>query len=213
MSVRVRRLLVAAGGCLCVSACIAAPDFTAEAASADARYAAKRVLADADNGGRPFAIVDKKAARIYVFEAAGRLVGASPVLLGASYGDRSVPDTAMRNPGRLAIDERTTPAGRFDSVPGRNDKGEAIVWVDYEASFAIHRLRPAPMQERRAARLASAAPDDHRISLGCVVVPEAFYDAVVASGLGSRRGVVYVLPETRPVQALFDAVALSLRSD
>ena len=32
--------------------------------------------------------------------------------------------------------------GRFASAPGRNDKGEAIVWVDYDASFAIHRLRP-----------------------------------------------------------------------
>jgi hypothetical protein len=208
----VQRLLIAAGGFWCVSACVAAPDFAGEAASVDARYAASRVLADADNQGRPFAIVDKKAARIYVFESTGRLVGASPVLLGATYGDRSVPDAETRSPGRLDADERTTPAGRFDSEPGRNDKGEAIVWVDYDASFAIHRLRPAPAQERRASRMAASLPEDHRISLGCVVVPVAFYESVVGPSLGSRRGVVYVLPESRPVQSLFDGIALSLRN-
>jgi hypothetical protein len=100
-----------------------------------------------------------------------------------------------------------TPAGRFASRPGRNDKGEAIVWVDYGASLAIHRLRPAPAQERRPARLASATPDDNRISLGCIVVPETFYDAVVGPILGSDRSVVYVLPETRPARALFDDLA------
>jgi hypothetical protein len=213
MSGRVRRLLVAAGGFLCVTLSVAAPDFGGEPASDDARYAADQVLAAADNQGRPFAIVDKKAAWIYVFEPAGRLIGASPVLLGSALGDRSVPDLARRSPGHLAADERTTPSGRFASEPGRNDKGEAIVWVDYDASFAIHRLRLAPAQERRGARMASASPDEHRISLGCVVVPVAFYESVVAHGLGSRRGVVYVLPESAPVQSLFGAIALSLRTD
>ena len=208
MSGRVRRLLVAAWGFLCASACVAATDFASWHASADARYAVNHVLGSADHHGRPFAIVDKKAARIYVFSAAGRLVGASPALLGASYGDRLITDTALRIPNRLGADEKTTPSGRFDSVPGHNDKGEAIVWIDYDASLAIHRLRPAPPHERRAARLASPSADDNRISSGCVVVPEAFYDAVVAPVLGRARGVVYVLPESRPVQALFDAAGL-----
>ncbi len=202
------RLLLAACGWLCAAQCQAAPDFGAARASDDARYAAGWVLAAADNEGLPFAVVDKRDARIYVFAADGRLIGAAAALLGWAVGDHAVADAALRNPGQLALDERTTPAGRFPSRPGRNDKGEPIVWIDYDASFAIHRLRPAPAQERRAARLASATPDDNRISLGCVVVAVDFYETVVGPSLGRGRGVVYVLPETRPARALFDAAEL-----
>jgi hypothetical protein len=203
------RLLWAACGLLCATVCEAAPDFGAARASDDARYAAGWVLQAADNEGLPFAVVDKRDARIYVFDASGRLVGASAALLGLTPGDQSTPDAALRTPGQPADDERTTPAGRFAAQPGRNDKGEAIVWVDYDASLAIHRLRSAPAQERRAARLASATPDDNRISLGCIVVPESFYDMVVDPVLGRGRSVVYVLPETRPARTLFADLAVA----
>ena len=198
---RGKALCAAAVLSLCVTVCHAASsaaDFVGERASSDARYAANWVLESGDHQGQPFAIVDKRDARIYVFEASGRLAGASSVLLGAALGDRIVVDAELRVPGRPTRDERTTPAGRFASQPGRNDKGEAIVWIDYQASLAIHRLRAAPAAERRAERLASRARDDKRISLGCVVVPVAFYDSVVGPTLGRKRGVVYVLPETRP---------------
>jgi hypothetical protein len=130
------------------------------------------VLQRADPRGRPFAIVDKKSARIHVFEAKGARIGESPVLLGLALGDRD-PTRPLggRSPASLAPAERTTPAGRFDSEPGINDKGEAIVWIDYDAALAIHRLRPAPAHERRPQRLASPEPAKHRISHGCVVVP------------------------------------------
>ncbi len=213
MSGRARLLLVAAGGLLCATICRAAPDFAGARASDDARYAADRVVAAADNQGLPFAIVDKKDARIYVFEPAGRLIGASPVLLGSAVGDDTAADIANRSPGSLAPAERTTPAGRFASTPGHNDKGEAIVWVDYDSALAIHRLRPAPAQERRGARLASSTSDEHRISLGCIVVSIDFYETAIGPSLGSGRGVVYVLPESRSVRALFDAIELSLRTD
>ena len=136
------------------------------------------------------------------------------MLLGATLGDQMVPDAALRTPGRPSLDERTTPAGRFASEPGQNDKGEPIVWIDYQASLAIHRLRPAPAAERRPARLASAAPEDKRISLGCVVVPVEFYESVVAPTLGRGRGVVYVLPESRPAREMFDtAMVVGVRGD
>jgi hypothetical protein len=207
------RLLFAASVLLCAMLCQAAPDFAGARTSEDARYAAHWVLEAADNQGLPFAIVDKRDARIYVFDPAGRLLGASAALLGSAVGDQPVADSALRNPGRLAADERTTPAGRFPSEPGFNDKGEAIVWVSYDASLAIHRLRPAPAQERRAARLASPAPDEHRISLGCVVVSVEFYESVIDPSLGRGRGVVYVLPESRPARAMFDLAELSSRVD
>ena len=186
--------------------CRAAPDLAGERASDDTRYAAAQAVDNGDAQGRPFAIVDKREARIYVFDAAGRLTGASAVLLGLAPGDADVADIAQRTPASLAPRERATPAGRFDSRPGHNDRGEAIVWVDYDASLAIHRLRPAPSWERRAERLASPGAGDNRISLGCIVVPEAFYDGVVGPTLGARRGVVYVLPETRPARSLFETL-------
>ena len=202
------RLLLAACGWLCALVCHAAPDFAAEHASSDARYAAAWVLAGADHQNLPFAVVDKRDARIYVFEAGGRLLGTSAVLLGIAPGDFSV--GIDRPPAQLTLAERTTPAGRFEARPGRNDKGEDIVWIDYAASLALHRLRPAPAQERRPARLASPTPEDNRISAGCVVVPVAFYESIVAPTLGSGRSVVYVLPESHPVRGMFEALELGL---
>jgi hypothetical protein len=210
MPLRGNRLLAAVVLSLCALMCQAAPDDAGEPISPDARDTAGWILDTHDHHGQPFAIVDKREARVYVFDAAGHLIGASAALLGMTPGDGSIPDIAQRAPASLLPDERTTPAGRFASQPGRNDKGEDIVWVDYQASLAIHRLRPAPAHERRPARLASASPDDNRISFGCIVLPVGFYESVVAPTLGRHRGVVYVLPENSPAQAMFGSVDVNL---
>lgn len=211
MSLGKARWVAALWWCCASWSMAAAPDFVGARASDDVRYAAGWVLDGADNHGKPFVIVDKREARVYVFEAGGRLMGATQALLGLTPGDQSIPDIASRAPASLRPSERTTPAGRFDSQPGHNAKGEDIVWVDYEASLAIHRLRPAPPAERRRERLASASVEDKRISLGCIVVPVAFYDEVVSPALGRQRGVVYVLPETRSARALFGDLQVGLR--
>ncbi|WP_418318831.1 L,D-transpeptidase [Piscinibacter sakaiensis] len=185
-------------------------------ASADVRYLHRWIGQRNDSGGRPFAIVDKKQARMHIFDERQALVGSSVVLTGATPGDESVPGVGQRaQTGQIAANERTTPAGRFASQPGRNLKGEDIVWFDYDAALAIHRLRPDASYASRSKRLASATPDDNRASLGCVVVPVEFYQQVVQRWLGARRGVVYVLPERRPVQALWphDAPAIAGLSD
>jgi len=190
------------------AAATAAPSpagFADEPASADARYAAGWVVGHGDNQRMPFVIVDKKNARIFVFEPNGRLRAASAVLLGAGLGDASVPGIASRDPASLQSHERTTPAGRFLSEPGHNLKGEDIVWVDYDAKIAIHRLRPDASRAQRAVRLASSATDDKRVSLGCIVVPVGFYEDVIKPALGHRPGVVYVLPEDATVQSMFSA--------
>jgi len=103
--------------------------------SVDASLVARWVARNEDNRGMPFVIVDKFRARLYVFSSIGRLVGESPVLLGLSVGDESIPDIAERTPASLAPAERTTPAGRFASEPGHNARGEDIVWFDYDASL------------------------------------------------------------------------------
>jgi len=182
----------------------AAPaDFAGQLPSHEARHVADWVMESQDNTGLPFAVVDKKAARLYVFDAAGRLQGASAALLGLAPGDHGDANLNQRDLSRLARHERTTPAGRFIAQPGRNLQGEPVVWVDYGAALAIHRLRPAPAHERRPARLDSATPADNRISLGCVVVPVDFYVNAVEPLLGRSRSVIYILPETRAADEMF----------
>ena len=181
---------------LCWHSARAAPAFTPAATDALEPSLAQRILASADHRGLPFAIVDKMAATLTVYRADGRLVGTTPALLGQTPGDRSVPGVGERaQSGQLRADDRTTPAGRFVSEPGHNLAGEAIVWIDYPSALAIHRVRPGRSQERRVQGLASPDARDRRLSAGCVVVPEAFFDAVVKPVLGRGPGVVYVMPE------------------
>jgi hypothetical protein len=188
-------------------------DFNGQQASEDARQIAQWVLDNEDAPGKPFAVVDKKEARLFVFGVDGRLLGATPALLGLAKGDQGLPGIGNIPVSSIPPQARTTPAGRFESMPGHNLKGEDIVWIDYDAALAIHRLRPAPAAERRAQRLASESADDKRISFGCVVVSPEFYEQVVQPSLGRQRGVVYVLPEDRPVSAMFGDTRASARAE
>ena len=161
------------------------------------------VRATGDNQGMAFAVVDKKRARVHVFDASSKERGSAPILLGLARGDDSVPGIGERPMAQIRPEERTTPAGRFASEPGRNLQGEDIVWVDYDAAVSMHRVRATNPAERRLERLATPTVEDNRISYGCINVPAAFYDAHVKPALGTRRAVVYVLPETRPLAAVF----------
>lgn len=180
-----------------------AVDFAGAKPSADAAWMGHWITDTADNQGMPFVIVDKKGARIFVFDTAGRLVGDAPALLGLAPGDYAVPGIGQRELSQIRPFERTTPAGRFVSVPGRNLNGEQVIWVDYNAGLAIHRVRTGNPEQRRPQRLASASVDDNRISLGCVVVTLEFFENVVHATLGKTRGVIYVLPESSPVNEFF----------
>lgn len=190
--------------CAATAAGRADADFERQRPSADARETAEWVRQSGDAAGRPYLIVDKKDARLYVFEAGGRLRAATPILLGSAPGDESLPGVGERaQAGELSAQDRTTPAGRFETHPGRNLDGEHVIWFDYDAALAIHRLRPGRAHNIRSARLESSQPQERRVSLGCVVVPVAFYLEVIEPLLGTRRGVVYVLPETQPARELF----------
>lgn len=165
------------------------------------------VLRTRDHGARPFAIVDKQQARIHVFDAKGRVSGSSSVLIGQAVGDDIAPDVGKHaQQGHVPFEERTTPAGRFVTEPGRNLKGEQIVWVHYDSAFAIHRLRGGAGYQDRQQRMASALPGDKRASLGCVVVPVAFYLEVVQRVLGDGSAVVYVMPENGSLRELQGAL-------
>lgn len=169
---------------------------TASDESVAALRVARAAVAANDNRGTAFAIIDKKAARLYLFDAGGRLTASSPVLLGLAHGDYSVPGIGTRPMSQIEPAQRTTPAGRFITEPGKNTGGEDIVWIDYDAAVSMHRVRATNKAERRLERLATPSPSDNRISYGCVNVPADFYDSQVKPVFGSQRGIVYVLPES-----------------
>jgi hypothetical protein len=178
-------------------------DFMKERASVDARQTADWVVDSNDNHAMPFVIVDKSDAKVYVFDAQGRLSGAAPALLGLAIGDDSVPGIGDRPMSQILPEERTTPAGRFVAEPGHNSHGVDILWVDYDAAISLHRVVTNIPKDRRLERLAAASPLEHRISYGCINVPARFYDKVVRPAFTRRKGIVYVLPETRSARAVF----------
>ena len=180
-------------------------DFGAIVARADVHRVADWSVASADHGTQPFAVVDKVKAMLYVFAPTGRLVGASPVLLGLARGDDSVPGIGERRIADIHPHERTTPAGRFAAELGTNTGGEDILWVDYDAAVSMHRVRTVKASDRRRERLASATPDDNRISYGCINVPAAFFDGFVKPLFSPRDGIVYVLPDTKRPAEVFGA--------
>ncbi|MEO6281035.1 hypothetical protein [Roseateles sp.] len=182
-------------------------DFGDVKAPADVTHVAAWAVREADNDSRPFAIVDKRRAQVYVFAARGRLIGTSPVLLGYAAGDQTVAGIGNKAIADIKPHERTTPAGRFESAPGRNSLGHDVVWVDYDAAVSMHRVRATNPKERRLERLATPTAADNRISWGCINVPVAFFDETVWPQIGQGRGIVYVLPEREPLTAFFPAAA------
>jgi len=178
-------------------------DFGPAQASTDARRIADWVVDSADNRGLPFAIIDKKQARLFVFNAEGRLRGHAPVLLGVARGDDTVHGIGEREFSQILPHERTTPAGRFVAERGRNLRGENVVWVDYQAAVSMHPVLTSNPAERRLRRLATPTVEDNRISYGCVNVPTRFFNQVVLRTLSGPKSVVYVLPDAKPLQPLF----------
>jgi hypothetical protein len=173
------------------------------ALGADGHALLQWVQSSADNAGAPFMIIDKRQARVWVFDGRGVLRGSSPVLLGLARGDDSVPGIGTRPLAQVRPHERTTPAGRFVVEPGRNLNHEDVFWIDYDAAISMHRVRVTDRREKRLQRLSSSSPADNRISYGCINVPVRFFDGVVQPGFSRRGGVAYVLPEVRPLRAVF----------
>ncbi len=175
------------------------------ALSTPARAVAAWIATSGDAHGRPFIIVDKRDARLFVFDDAGQLLGSTPVLLGLARGDDSVPGVGNRPLSAIRPAERTTPAGRFEAVPGINAAGHAIIWVDYAAGISMHAVVTGSPTDHRLQRLATPSSDDNRISYGCINIPTAFFGDVVQRDFAAG-GIVYILPEIRPLDEVFPRV-------
>lgn len=163
---------------------------------------AASVINAQDAVGLPFAVLDKSAATLWIFDAAGRLLGQTPALLGEAVGDVAPADIGTRPLRQIGRHEKITSAGRYLTEPGINTAGEDIVWLDYDAALSMHRVRHVP-GEQRPQRLTSATIADNRISFGCVNLPPDFYAQHVAPLFREHAGVVYVLPETQPIARFF----------
>lgn len=186
-------------------------NFGAAKPSVDARYVANWIADSRDNAGAEFFIIDKKSARVYVFDAHAHLRANSPVLLGSAKGDDSVPGIGLKPIAAVKPAERTTPAGRFVAERGRNSLGEDVVWIDYDAAVSMHRVRTTNTRERRLERLATLTVEDNRISYGCINVPVAFYNAHIKPAFVKHRALVYVLPEVKSVQQVFGSYDVAMR--
>jgi hypothetical protein len=177
-------------------------DFGHEPKSREAHRLADWIVDSGDSRGLPFVILDKRNARIYVFDSRGSIRGASAALLGAAKGDHSVPGIGERELSAIRPQDRTTAAGRFVAALGRNLRGEDIVWVDYDTSLSLHRVINNA-RDRRLARLATPTASDNRISYGCINVPVRFYETVVSPAFRGTEGIVYVMPEIRTAREVF----------
>ncbi|KAB7632311.1 hypothetical protein [Stenotrophomonas rhizophila] len=166
------------------------------------------VVATKDSQGYPFAIMDKAAAQVLVFDGEGRLRGAASGLFGSATGDHTAPGIAglaLREiPGR----DRTTPAGRFVGGYGPSIDAGRVLWVDYESAVSIHPTAMGVPAERRVERLASPSPDDNRVTHGCINVSPGFYEQVIQTTF-QRGGVFYVLPDKASIAETFPEFAKS----
>lgn len=172
-------------------------------ASPSALAVVQGALRSGDHQGWPFVVVDKIHARVLVFSGTGRWLGTAPALIGLARGDEAVPGLGDRPLSQIQPQERITPAGRFVAELDRNTAGQTILWVDYEQAISMHPVRSLNPQERRHERLASASLIDKRISYGCINVPAQFWRSVVLPAFQNTKGVVYILPDSRPLDSVF----------
>lgn len=172
--------------------------------------AATRVLqwvaASGDNGDLPYMVIDKNEGRLFLFGADGQPTGEAPVLIGIATGDDSSPGVGSKRLSQLGPAEKTTPAGRFLAKFGHAAGNQQVLWVDYATSVALHAVVTGNKRERRLERLASASPEDKRITFGCINVPAEFYQETVRPLFRKHGGIVYVLPDTKPLEEVFPRV-------
>lgn len=166
------------------------------------------ISAEADNGGLPYIVIDKKVAALFLFDAKGALVAESPVLLGIAPGDDSTPGIGSKSLATIGPAERTTPAGRFLAQLGMAAGQQRVLWVDYATSVALHIVVTSNRKEKRLERLLSPTAEDNRISFGCINVGATLFTKHLSPLFTKRGGVVYILPDTKSMDDVFPRVRL-----
>ena len=174
--------------------------------SAQAWHVINWAIASRDNNDLPFIVVDKVAARLFVFDATGQRIASVPALVGMTAGDEVTPGIGDREMSNIAPEDRKTPAGRFIARFGRAiGHRDGVLWVDFPSAISIHAVIKVRKQNRFE-RLKSATPDDNRITYGCINVPADFYSEVLKPLFKGTSGIVYILPEVTPLATTFPAM-------
>lgn len=164
------------------------------------------VIASHDNNSMPFLVIDKAAAEVFVYGADGKIIAATPALVGMTIGDDATPGVGDRELSNIPPKDRKTPAGRFIAKFGHAAGGRDVLWVDYPAAISLHAVININKRERRPERLKSPTPADNRITYGCINVPANFYAKVLKPLFKDTAGVVYILPEERTLNEVFLAL-------
>lgn len=159
---------------------------------------AEIVVKKEDNKKKSFIILDKKNAKIYVFDQKGIILGHAPVLLGLAIGDELSPEIARLPLSQIKPSNRITPAGRYIGEIGKDTHGKAVLWVDFEGNLAIHPVIDVPKQHRLE-RIKSDTIEDNRISWGCINVPKLFFNKYILKNFSRTKGIVYILPEVKNI--------------
>lgn len=173
--------------------------------SDSANRVAAWIASTGDNHGLPYIVIDKPAARLFVFDTKGQQVATGPVLLGIAPGDEATPGVGSKSLSELGPAEKTTPAGRYLARYGVAAGNSQVLWVDYATSVALHTVPTTNPKERRRQRMLSATPDDNRITFGCINVTKATY-AAVQPLFRRKGGYVYVLPDEKPLEQVFPGI-------
>ena len=190
------------------------PAAPALAPSAETMRVADWIAASKDNHALPYAVIDKNAASLFLFDAKGKPLGSAPVLIGIALGDEASPGVGSKNLAEIGPAEKTTPAGRFLAKFGLAAGKERVLWVDYATSVALHPIPAgASKKERRTARMWSPSPDDNRITFGCINVTAAFFGKAVRPLFQKKGGYVYVLPDTKPLETVFPRLRVQALMD
>lgn len=170
-------------------------------ASEEVRKTVSWVKKNKDNRTLPYAIIDKKNAHIFVFDAKSKIVDHGPVLLGIAKADRIDPKTLKAPLSSIGKKDRVTPSGRYHSVLGPDHRGKEVLWIDPVYAIALHPVANVPGQ-RRKTRLQSATAEDNRITWGCINISSPLFKSVLSPLFKPQAGFVYILPESSPVEHL-----------
>jgi len=180
-----------------------APAPQERARSAAAARVIDWVASSQDNRALPYVVIDKNSAVAFLFDAKGTYIADAPVLIGIALGDDATPGIGSKNLAEIGPAEKTTPAGRFLAKFGLAAGRQKVLWVDYTTSVALHPIPTGNPKEKRRDRMLSATPDDNRITFGCINVPLAFYNKAVSPLFQKKGGYVYILPDTKSLEAAF----------
>ncbi|MEJ7934703.1 hypothetical protein WG907_10590 [Sphingobium sp. AN558] len=161
------------------------------------------IAATGDNRSLPYVIVDKRAARAFLFDAKRTYRADVPILIGRAIGDEASPGIGKKSLAEIGPAEKTTPAGRFLARFGFAAGKQSVLWVDYATSVALHPIPAGNPKERRRARMLSPGIDDNRITFGCINVPLVFYNKSVRPLFRKKGGYIYVLPDTKSPEEVF----------